>query len=67
MINALDNQEREPNTFCVGAPIYDAHHRVIGACSVSAADPEIVGARTPTLTGALMHISEKQEQLLASI
>lgn len=46
---SLDNQEHELNTFCVGAPIFEASGRVIGACSVSGIDPQIVGARLPVL------------------
>jgi DNA-binding IclR family transcriptional regulator len=46
---ALDNQEHELHTFCVGAPIFDAGGRVIAACSISGADPEIVGRRLAEL------------------
>lgn len=46
---SVDNQEHELNTFCVGAPIFEANGRVIGACSVSGTDPQIVGARLSSL------------------
>lgn len=46
---AVDNQEHEWGTFCLGAPILDNQGRVIGACSISGADQEIIGRRVNTL------------------
>jgi IclR family transcriptional regulator, acetate operon repressor len=42
---AIDRQEHERGTYCIGAPIFDAHGSVLGACSVSGVDPEIAGER----------------------
>jgi DNA-binding IclR family transcriptional regulator len=47
---AIDDGEHETGTYCVGAPILDHRGQVIGACSVSGQDPEIVGARLEELS-----------------
>jgi DNA-binding IclR family transcriptional regulator len=54
---ALDNQEHELRTFCIGAPIFDAGGRVIAACSISGADPEIVGRRLPELSQRVREVA----------
>jgi len=54
----LDCEEHERQTYCVGAPIWDAQRRVIGAISVSGADPEIIGARLPSLSAMLLQTTE---------
>ncbi len=52
-----DNQENELRNFCVGAPLFDATGKVIGACSVAGTDPEIIGAREPELSEHLLRTS----------
>lgn len=39
---STDHSENEPETYCVGAPVFDASHRVVGSCSVSGNSPRIV-------------------------
>lgn len=56
---ALDNEENERNTFCVGAPIFDAKGQVIGSCSVSGADPQIVNERVAELSALVLHASQQ--------
>lgn len=46
---AIDNQEHELRTFCLGAPVLDDEGHVIGACSISAADREIIHRRLDDL------------------
>ncbi len=46
----LDNEEHEPGTYCVGAPIFDANISLVGACSISGEDPQIIGERLPELS-----------------
>ncbi len=40
---STDHSENEPETYCVGAPVFDASHEVVGSCSVSGNTPKIVG------------------------
>jgi DNA-binding IclR family transcriptional regulator len=40
---ATDHSENERETYCVGAPVFDASHQVVGSCSVSGNSPRIVG------------------------
>ncbi len=47
---AVDRQEHEASTYCIGAAIFDAAGRVIGACSISGQDPEIMGRRLQDLS-----------------
>jgi len=46
---AIDNQEHEVRTFCLGAAVLDGQGRVIGACSISSADRELIGRRREAL------------------
>lgn len=50
---SYDDQENEPGTYCVGAPIYGAQRAVIGGCSIAGTDPEIIGSRSAKLAEAL--------------
>ena len=47
---AIDNQEHESNTFCIGAPIFDRSGRVIAACSLSGSSPSLVTDRLADLS-----------------
>lgn len=56
---SIDTKEHEANTFCVGAPILDRRGRVIAACSISGADPDIVAGRLPDLSGQARTTAEE--------
>jgi DNA-binding IclR family transcriptional regulator len=56
---SIDNQEHELNTFCIGAPIFNGHNTVIGACSISGIDPEIVQSRVQSLSAAVVHTAQE--------
>lgn len=56
---SIDNQEHELDTYCLGAPIFNANRTVIGACSISGIDPEIVGSRLATLSTHVIHIAQE--------
>jgi DNA-binding IclR family transcriptional regulator len=56
---SIDRGEHEPGTYCVGAPIYDAQGRVIAGCSISGADPEIIGNRRDELARYLLHTAQE--------
>lgn len=56
---AFDNEEHEIGTFCVAAPIRDARGEVLGAMSVSGADPEIVQGRASRLSGLVMQTAQE--------
>jgi DNA-binding IclR family transcriptional regulator len=55
---AIDREEHERSTFCLGAPILDHRGHVIGACSISGADPGIVGERIDELAARVMQAAE---------
>jgi DNA-binding IclR family transcriptional regulator len=55
---AIDRQEHERSTFCLGAPVLDRRGRVIGACSISGADPSIVDERIDDLSACVMQVAE---------
>lgn len=52
---SVDQQEHEVGTYCIGAPIFDISGQVIGACSVSGQDANIVNSRTSELAGKLLY------------
>ena len=56
---SLDNEENESNTFCVGGPIFNAKGWVIGSCSVSGADPQIVNERLPELSALVVYTTQQ--------
>lgn len=56
---SLDRSENEPNTYCVGAPIFNAQGRVFGSCSVSGPDPAIVDDRLPELSQLVIYTAQQ--------
>ncbi len=56
---ALDNQEHELNTFCIGAPIFDAGGSAVGACSVSGTRPQIIGADRAGLSELVVNTAQE--------
>ncbi len=56
---AIDRSEHEPCTYCIGAPIFDERGQVIAACSISGADPEIVGSRLRELAPRVLDAAEE--------
>lgn len=51
---SFDNGENENGNYCVGAPIFGARGRVIGGCSISGTDPEIIADRAPEISKLLI-------------
>lgn len=56
---ALDRQEHELNTYCVGAPIFDFSARTVGACSISGSDPELIAGQLPPLAEQLRYTAQE--------
>ena len=56
---AVDRSEHEPGTYCVGAPILSERGQVIGSCSVSGADPEIVRGRLPKFSQRIVGVAQE--------
>jgi DNA-binding IclR family transcriptional regulator len=56
---AIDREEHERSTFCLGAPILDSRANVIGACSISGADPGLVNERMDDLSVRVMQTAEE--------
>lgn len=55
---AIDNQEHELHTYCIGAPILDAYGQVIGACSISGNESAILDSRIDDLAHSVMYTAE---------
>ncbi|MFD1943514.1 IclR family transcriptional regulator [Paradevosia shaoguanensis] len=51
---SFDNGENETGNYCVGAPVFGADGRVIGGCSISGTDPEIIASRAPEIARMLI-------------
>lgn len=56
---ALDCAEHEPGTYCIGAPIFNAAARVVGACSISGTDPSIVAAQVAFLSKSIVNTAHQ--------
>jgi DNA-binding IclR family transcriptional regulator len=55
---ALDREEHERGTFCIGAPIFDQRARVIAACSISGTDPDLIGGRVQENASRVVRAAE---------
>jgi DNA-binding IclR family transcriptional regulator len=64
---SLDGQEHERGTWCVGAPFFDAQGTVLGACSVSGADPEITGRRRPAIARDVLYAAQQISRLMGYV
>jgi len=56
---ALDVGEHETGTYCVGVPILNERGRVVGACSVSGLDPEIVRGKLADFSTCVMYTAQE--------
>jgi DNA-binding IclR family transcriptional regulator len=56
---AIDCGEHEVSTFCIGAPILDRRGRLIGACSLSGTNPDIVADRLDDLSKHVMYTTQE--------
>lgn len=54
---SIDNQEHERNTYCIGAPIFNADGQTIASCSISGIDPQIIGDRMSQLSQMVTQVS----------
>ena len=64
---ALDREEHEFGTFCVGAPILDERGQVFAGCSISGTDREIVGARVPELSSEVGRTAQEISRLMGYV
>lgn len=64
---AIDNQEHEENTFCIGRAILDSHGQVVGACSISGRDPEIIRGRADALSQDLIEATQEISRLMGYV
>ena len=56
---AVDRGEHETGTYCIGVPILDSRRRVIGACSVSSLDPQLICGDPPECAVRVMHTAQE--------
>jgi DNA-binding IclR family transcriptional regulator len=56
---AVDTGEHETGIYCVGAPVLDTSGHVIGACSVSGTDREIVTVRQEELGVLVVKVAQE--------
>ncbi len=56
---ALDAEEHELKTYCVGVAIFDGSQRVIGACSVSGNDPQIIDHRLAEIASQVRYTAQE--------
>lgn len=56
---AIDNQEHEQGTFCLGAVIRDGQNKPIGACSISSTDEEIINIEPNYLANDLLYVAQE--------
>jgi len=64
---SIDTGEHDPSAFCVGAPIFNEYTQIIGACSVSGTDPEIIGKRLKSMALATRYTAQEISRLMGLI
>lgn len=56
---SIDRGEHELGSYCVGAPILDERGRVIGACSASSADPDVIEGQLQAFSMRVVRVAEE--------
>lgn len=56
---AVDRQEHELGTFCLGTPIFDSNSKIIGACSISGQDQEIIKSKMEEFSSLLINTAQE--------
>jgi DNA-binding IclR family transcriptional regulator len=56
---AVDKGEHEAGLYCVGAPILNREGRVVGACSVSGQNPDILQGKLKDLSARVMYTAQE--------
>ena len=64
---STDVEEHELGTFCIGAPIRNERGQVIGSCSASGVDPEIVGARKAELSMRVIYCAQEMSRRMGYV
>jgi DNA-binding IclR family transcriptional regulator len=64
---SIDSSEHEENTFCVGAPIFDGYAKIMGSCSVSGIDPEIISSRLASIAVAVRYTAQEISRLMGLV
>ena len=56
---AVDNQEHELGTFCLGAVIRNAQGEPIGGCSISGAELDIISDQPNKMASDLLYVAQE--------
>ena len=64
---SIDRCENEPDTYCVGAPIFGARGAMIAACSISGNTPEVIEDRIDELSSLLVQTAENISKRLGYV
>ncbi len=64
---SIDIEGHELGIYCIGAPIFDASNAIIGVCSISGADPEIVGNRLDYLAHRVRYAAQEASRRIGYV
>lgn len=64
---AVDNQEHELDTYCLGAPVLDENGQVSGSLSVSCADPELLGSRLKDISAHVVYTAQEASRRMGYV
>lgn len=64
---STDSEENEPNTFCLGAPIFGATGQLVASCSISGDTAAIVGERRGELAEKLLKAALRISQHMGHV
>jgi DNA-binding IclR family transcriptional regulator len=64
---AIDKGEHEIGLYCIGAPILNKEGRVVGACSVSGQDPDIIQGKLEDCSTRVMYAAQEISRRLGYV
>lgn len=64
---SIDCEGHERGAYCIGAPIFAAQGTVLGACSVSGVDPEIIAGRLDVIAPQVLQTAQQISRLMGFV
>jgi DNA-binding IclR family transcriptional regulator len=64
---SVDNEEHEPNTYCIGAPVLNESGQVIGSLSVSSANSSLLDEQLNDMSAHVMYTAQEASRRMGYV
>lgn len=64
---STDNEEHEPLTFCIGAPVLNQHGQVLGSLSVSSSRPALLHEQRDDMAAHVMYTAQEASRRMGYV